>query len=140
MGLVIDTSALVTIERSSAPAPWEATLSSLGDEPAVVPAAVYAELLTGILLAQRPAQAASRRAKIDALVSIVPIVEFGREIAERWAELFATLTRQGRLIPANDLAVAATAVHLGFGVLVGPHDEQHFRAVPGLRVETLREE
>jgi hypothetical protein len=33
--------------------------------------------------------------------------------------------------------VAATAFHLGFGVLVGPRDEEHFRAVPGLRVEVL---
>ena len=33
------------------------------------------------------------------------------------------------LIPSNDLAVAATAQHLGFGVLVGPLDEHHFRRV-----------
>jgi hypothetical protein len=34
-------------------------------------------------------------------------------------------------------AVAASAVYLGFGVLVGPADEQHFRRVPGLRVVAL---
>jgi hypothetical protein len=34
-------------------------------------------------------------------------------------------------------AVAATAIALGFGVLVGPSDEQQFRVVPGLRVEVL---
>jgi predicted nucleic acid-binding protein len=38
------------------------------------------------------------------------------------------------LIPANDLAVAATALHLEYGVLVGPEDEAHFRRVDGLRV------
>jgi predicted nucleic acid-binding protein len=65
------------------------------------------------------------------------VVDFGVSIAERWAELFTTLTRQGHLIPANDLAVAATAIHLGFGVVVGPQDEAHFRLVPGLRVERL---
>ncbi len=26
---------------------------------------------------------------------------------------------------------------LGFGVVVGPQDEAHFRSVPGLRVERL---
>ncbi len=46
-------------------------------------------------------------------------------------------SRQGRLIPANDLAVAATAFHLGYGVLVGPRDEAHFRRVQGLHVVTL---
>lgn len=135
MGLIIDTSALVAVERSSSA--WEDALFTMADEPAAVPAIVYAELLAGVQLADSPARAATRRAKIDALISRVPIVEFGPEVAERWADLFATLTRQGRLIPANDLAVAATATHLGFGVLVGPRDEAHFRAVPGLRVETV---
>ena len=67
----------------------------------------------------------------------MPIVEFGAELAEPWATPFVALSRKGRLIPANDLAVAATAVHLGFGVLVGPDDEAHFRAVPHLRVQAL---
>jgi len=135
MGLVIDTSALISLERSQTN--WEHSLASIGDEAAVIPAIVYAELFTGVLLADAPARAARRRAKLDALVSSIPIVEFGRNAAERWAELFAELTRRGRRIPANDLAVAATALELGFGVLVGPGDEQHFRAVEGLRVETL---
>ncbi len=135
MGLVIDTSALIAVERSSIT--WADALSTIGDEPAALPAIVYAELLAGVRLAETSARAASRRSKIDALISRVPIVEFGPEAAERWADLFAALSREGRLIPANDLAVAATAFHLGFGVLVGPHDEAHFRAAPVLRVETL---
>jgi len=38
---------------------------------------------------------------------------------------------------AESPPVAATALHLNFGVLVGPRDEAHFREVPGLRVELL---
>ena len=135
MGLVIDTSTLVAAARASAAR--ETTLSTLGNEPAALPAIVCAELLTGVRLARSTASAARRRARIDALIAKVLVVEFGLPIAERWAELFATLSRRGRLIPANDLAVAATALHLGFGVLVGPQDEAHFRSVPGLRVERL---
>jgi predicted nucleic acid-binding protein len=135
VGLVIDTSALVALERSTAP--WEQALSSISDEPVVLPAIVYAELMVGVHLADTPSRATTRRAKINALLARVPTVEFGREIAQRWAELFAMLSREGRLIPANDLAVAATAFHLGFGVLVGPQDEAHFRKVSGLRVEAL---
>ena len=70
-------------------------------------------------------------------MALAPIVEFGREIAERWAVLVAALHRAGRLIPGNDLAVAATALELGFGVLVWSADERHFRTVPDLRVEVL---
>lgn len=135
MGLVVDTSALVSLERSEKS--WETSLASFGNEAAVIPAIVYADLVTGVLLADTPARAANRRAKLDALVSILPIVEFGRGAAERWAELFAAQTRSGRRLPANDMTVAATALELGFGVLVGPKDERHFRAVGGLRVETV---
>jgi len=135
VGLVIDTSALVALERAATP--WIEGLPD--DEPAAVPAIVYAELLVGVRLAEHPRRAAARRAKIDALVSAVPIVPFGATVAERWADLFAGLSRDGRLIPSNDLAVAATALELGYGVLVGPRDEGHFRQVPGLRIVVLPE-
>jgi tRNA(fMet)-specific endonuclease VapC len=133
MGLVIDTSALVALERSDSS--WSRGLPA--DEPASVPAIVYAELLVGVHLADHPRRAAGRRAKIEALLAVAPVVEFGPAVAERWADLYARLSRDGQLIPANDLAVAATALELGFGVLVGPHDEAHFRQVPGLRVVVL---
>jgi predicted nucleic acid-binding protein len=136
MGLVIDTSALVALERLSAE--WDETLPVGGTEPGVVPAIVYAELLAGVELAATSEQASYRRSKIEALALRLPVVEFGMEAAQKWAVLFGLLHRQGRLIPANDLAVAATALHLGFGVLVGPEDESHFRRVPDLRVELLR--
>lgn len=135
MGLVIDTSALVALERGREG--WERALSTLGDEPVAVPAIVCAELTVGVLLAATASRAATRRAKIRALVANAPVVDFTEPIAERWAQLFVDLIRAGQLIPSNDLAVAATALHLGFGVLVGPRDEAHFRRVPELRVERL---
>jgi predicted nucleic acid-binding protein len=49
----------------------------------MLPAIVYAELLVGVRLADTPTRAASRRAKIGALLTRVPIVPFGPEIAER---------------------------------------------------------
>jgi predicted nucleic acid-binding protein len=113
-------------------------LAEAGAEPAALPAIVYAELVSGVLLADTPARAAGRREIIEAIVNAVPLVEFGREIADRWARLFAALNARGRLIPSNDLAVAATALELGYGVLVGPRDEKHFRSVPELRVVTLK--
>lgn len=137
MGLLIDTSALVAVERSALD--WDAALGLDEGEPVALPAVVYAELLVGVELADSPRRAAERRSRIDALASVVGIVDFGPGIAEEWARLFAALSREGgALIPANDLAVAATALHLGYGVLVGPADEAHFRRVPGLRVETVR--
>ena len=140
MGVVIDTSALVAAERAARERPskdagmWDRLVGEIATEPAVLPAVVYAELLVGVRLAGNARRAATRRAKIDALVLRVPIVDFDAAIAGEWARLFATLSRRGGLIPSNDLAVAATARHLGFSVLVGPDDERHFRRVPGLQV------
>ena len=136
MGLLIDTSAVIALERGATS--WEAVLEGLGNEPVAVPAIVYAELLAGVQLANTPARAAARKAKIEAVVTRAPIVEFEAGAAAQWAAVFAQLHQTGSLIPSNDLAVAATALHLGFGVIVGPADEGHFRRVPELRVEVLR--
>lgn len=134
MGLVIDTSALVVLERSAGN--WSDRLQA--EEAAFVPAIVYAELLVGVHLADGQRRAAARRAKIEAMVAMAPIVDFDPAAAERWAALYAQLSREGRMIPANDLIVAATALELDCGVLVGPEDEAHFRQIPGLRVVVLR--
>lgn len=135
MGLVVDTSALVAVERAGTQ--WGALASALGDEPLALPAVVYAETLVGVFLADTVERADRRRARLDALAERVPIVEFDRQIAGVWADVFARLSRSGTMIPANDLAVAATALHLDYGVCVGSGDEKHFRAVPGLRVVVL---
>lgn len=132
MGLVIDTSALVAVERG-------AGSGSLmrSDETVAVPAIVLAELLVGVRMADTTERAAARQRKVDSLLDRVAVIPFDRFVAERWAELFAQLRRTGTPIPSNDLCVAATALYLDFGVLVGPGDEEHFRRVPELRVEVL---
>ena len=143
MGVVVDTSALAAAERrresdaSGVQLTWSGLLGRLARERAVLPAVVYAELLVGVHLANRATRAAARRARVDALTARVPIVDFDAAIARQWARVFAELRRAGEPIPANDLAVAATALHLGFTVLVGPSGERHFRRVPVLSVERL---
>ncbi len=136
MGVVLDTSALVCLERSGAD--LDQALGAEAAEIALVPAIVYAELLVGVRLADTAARTAGRRARIEALVARCPVIDFARAIAERWADLLAELSRQGTLIPANDLAVAATALHLDLAVLIGPQHEQHFRRVEKLRCKVLR--
>lgn len=116
---------------------WNRLLGRLADESAMLPAAVYAELLVGIHVAGTEAQAAMRRARIDALVARIPVIDLNVSIARHSARAFAKLRRSGEPILANDLAVAATALHLDFPVLVGPSGEAHFRRVAGLVVEQL---
>jgi predicted nucleic acid-binding protein len=135
VGLVINTSAIIALERAGAS--WEDTIAEHSEEPVAVPAIVYGELLVGVALARNRKQASRRRDRIDGLVAVTGIVEFDEAVARHWAELFGLLSRRGRMIPSNDLAVAATARHLEYGVLVGPEDERHFREVPNLTVVPL---
>jgi len=136
VGLVLDTSAFVALERAGAS--LSDILAPLAEEEVAIPAIVLAELLAGVRLAGDRRRATRRQAKIDAILALAPVVDFGAEIAESWADLFAVLERQGNRIPANDLAVAATATWLGSAVLVGPDDEEHFRRVEGLEVVVLK--
>lgn len=141
MGLVIDTSALVDVERgwpaTNQEQEWQRRLDALASEPVVLPPIVLAEMWAGAALADTPARAAARRARIEAIAAHVPLAEFDAGTAEVWGRMFGELSRLGALIPANDLTVAATARQLDYGVLVGAADERHFRKVPGLRVELV---
>lgn len=134
MGLVLDTSALVALERSGV---GESALQLPSEEIYAMPAVVWAEALIGVRLAKNAARAARRLARLQAVRNITGIEDFTPLVAEHYADIFAELTSKGRLIPQNDLAVAATARSMGFGVLVGTADEEHFRQVKDLFVRVL---
>lgn len=134
MGYVIDTSALVAIERS----PSAGAITLPEDDVAVVPAVVVAEILVGVRLADSETRAARRRRKLDRLLENHRCVPFDAMTAEAYADIHAELSRAGSLIPTNDMAVAATARRCDHAVLVGPDDEDHFRRIAGLRVVVLR--
>lgn len=134
MGLILDTSAVVAWERSASKGHC---LALAREVELAMPAIVWAEALTGVRLARTATQAAQRRARLEILRNLMGIEPFTPAMAEHYADIFAELSGKGRLIPQNDIAVAATARCLSFGVLVGPNDESHFREVSGLDVRVL---
>jgi predicted nucleic acid-binding protein len=135
MGLVIDTSALIEFERALADG---RELRFDRDEMAVIPAIVWAEGLVGVQLARGRREAKKRLERLELLGAKASVVPFTADTARHYAAIFASLSARGRLIPVNDMSVSATALELGFGVLVGPEDEVHFRQVEGLKVSVLR--
>jgi tRNA(fMet)-specific endonuclease VapC len=135
VGLVVDTSAVVDLERANTP--LVDALDELGREPTGLPAIVLAELLVGAQLAPDASAASRRRGKLESIRARVPVIDFTAAAAECWAELRVGLVRAGTPIPSNDLCVAATALVLDWEVLVGHRDEAHFRRVPGLGVRML---
>ena len=89
-------------------------------------------------LAHGTTQAAARRGRVDALSARAPIVDFNGAIAQQGARVFVEPSHPGEPIPAINLTVAATALHLVFTVLMGPSGERHFRRVAGLDVVELQ--
>jgi len=142
VGLVIDTSALIDVERSnttSAPLEvWQTLLQTVASEAMALPMIVVAELWAGVAMANSPQRADRRRRQIEAMLINLPLADFDAQTAEVSGYLFAELTRRGTMIPSNDLTIAATARRLDFGVLVGAAGERHFRKVPNLRVEVVK--
>ena len=137
MAIVLDTSALVELERSldrgTPPV-------SLGEETVIVPAIVWAEALIGARLAGSAQRAARRRAHLEAIRLQTEIEAFTPEIAEHYADIYSELSQAGSLIPQNDIAVAATCRSIDCAVLVGPNDEEHFRRVQNLDVYVVSAE
>ena len=134
MGLVLDTSALIELERALAagqPSSWP------WDDEIALPAIVWAEALIGVRMASSAVRAARRRAHLEAIRMQTGVEPFSAAMAEHYADIYAELAAQGTLIPQNDLAVAATARELQFGILVGPDDEAHFRRVQGVSVKVI---
>lgn len=134
MGLILDTSALVAIERSFASTE---NVKLDPDEVYALPAVVWAEALIGVRMAADATLASRRLARLEAIRRLTGVEDFTDVIAEHYADIFTELRKSGSLIPQNDIAVAATARFMKFRVLVGPQDEPHFRKVPGLDVKVL---
>ena len=103
----------------------------------VIPVVVWAEALIGVLLADLSLRTARRRAHLEVILQHAAIESFTTDIAAHYADIYAELSGHGFLIPKNDIAVAATCRSLGFGVLVGPRDEERFRRVQDLAVTVI---
>ncbi len=136
MGIVLDTSAIVDIERGGLD--LKASFPPTGGG-VYLPAIVLAELWIGVELASNDDVRKSRMGKIRSLMEATTPIPFGEEMASTYARLHVALRKGGKQIPSNDLAVASTAIHFGHDVLVGVSDEAHFRSVPGLKVLVLGE-
>lgn len=98
-------------------------------EQLLVSTVVLAELLSGFACGAREAQNREElRLFLDC--SRVAIKEAGLATADAYALIYATLRRQGRPIPTNDLWIAASCVEYG-AVLFSL--DAHFDQVAGLR-------
>jgi len=74
-------------------------------------------------------------ARLETFAQRVAVLHNDEEIAKRYGEIKARLTARGKLIPENDIWIAATAVQYDLTLL---SRDIHFRAVDQLRTEAAR--
>ncbi|MCI5146343.1 MAG: type II toxin-antitoxin system VapC family toxin [Candidatus Electrothrix sp. AR3] len=127
MGLILDMNVFIHSERSGGSidfSQWE----EYGD--VYISAVTASELLVGVHYAKTDAQRTRRSAFVEAVLARVPVLSFATEEARIHAGLFAALSRQGQMIGAHDLMIAATAIKHNCAVLT--ENIRDFERVPGL--------
>jgi len=127
MGLMLDTNVFIYSERSGNPidfSKWE----DYGN--VYISAVTVSELLVGVHLANSDARTTRRSAFVESVLAKIPVLNFNTKEARVHAGLFATLTRQGQIIGAHDLIIAATAIVHNCAVLT--ENIKEFARVPGL--------
>ena len=132
MARLIDTSAIVSLERQKLPI--SALAKTLGDDPIGIASITASELLAGSYRASAERQRQQRLDFIEFILTAVPVLSFDLAAARTHARITHELTRGGRSIGTHDLLIAATALTLGYGVVT--HNVRHFDRIEGLSVYT----
>ncbi len=127
MGLMLDTNVFIYSERSDESidfSKWE----EYGD--VYISAITVSELLVGVHYANSDARKTRRSAFVESVIAKMPVLSFSTEEARVHAGIFASLAKQGQMIGAHDLIIAATAIVHNCAVLTENLSE--FERVPGL--------
>ena len=90
------------------------------------------ELLMGVHRADSETRRKRRSEFVEAVLARVSVLDFTTAVARRHAGLYAELARQGKLIGAHDMIIAATALHHRLSLLTDNVAE--FSRVPDLSV------
>ncbi len=137
MGLVLDSSVLITSERQRDPI--GRVLAKLqadhGETEVVISAITVVELEHGLHRAESLSQVERRRAYLDKIFTAIPVEPISKEIGQLVGRIDAEARRRGEAIPFADLLIGGTALHLGYGIVT--LNPRHFRMIPGLRVLSL---
>jgi tRNA(fMet)-specific endonuclease VapC len=95
-----------------------------------VPAVVAYELEVGTLRSRNPA---ARRRELNRLLTVLTVLPFDRQAADRAARVRVDLERKGAQIGPLDTLIAGTV--LAHGATLITHNTAEFARIPGLQVE-----
>lgn len=103
---------------------------------AAVPAVVVAEYLHGVLLTPDPNRAEQQRTFLRETLSLAPVIDYTRDVADEHAALLAHVQRAGTPRGAHDLIIAATARAVDRIVLT-TDSQAHFDDLPNVRAHLV---
>ncbi len=137
MGLILDSSALVAVERSGKnPRQMLADISDkVGDTDVAISVVTLIELAHGAARADTPERKTKRQQFIQELLTVLPIHPVTASVALRTGQIDGENQARGTRIPLSDLLIGVTALELGYSVAT--INVRHFRLVPGLLVVQL---
>ena len=115
MGVIFDTSVLVSAERGSLA--LEKLVMGRENEPFGISVVTVSELLHGVHRADSEKRRLVRSAFVEKVIQTFPLHPFDLSAARMYAKIWANLARKGITIGAHDLMIASTALALGFSVV-----------------------
>lgn len=129
--LILDTGVLIAGVRG------RVDVGVLADaDDVVIPAVAVAEYLAGVVLDKDLGRAAAQRAFLDDVLSVVPVHEYDRDVAEHHAALLAHVRASGHRRGAHDLMIAATA-RAADRIVLTTDERARFGDLPGVSVRIV---
>ncbi len=128
MGVIFDTSVLITLERGLHEI--EKLVGGRESEPFGISVITVSELLHGVHRADSEKRRLTRGAFVEKIIQTFPIYPFDLNAARIYAKLWSNIAKKGMTIGAHDLMIASTAIALGFSVITADvHDYSRIKEV-----------
>jgi len=137
MGLILDSSVLITAERAGQNARQilEAISSTAGNAEIGISVVTLIELAHGAARADTPQRKAKRQQFVQELLVALPVYPVTAAIALRTGQMDGENQAKGVRLPLSDLLIGATALELGYSIATG--NFRHFEMISGLTVVRL---
>jgi predicted nucleic acid-binding protein len=134
MGLILDSSVLITAERQgqNARQMLAAISSQVGNTEIALSVVTLIELAHGATRADTPQREAKRQLFIQELLTALPIHPVTVSVALRTGQIDGENQAKGVRLPLSDLLIGVTALEMGYSVATG--NLRHFQLIPGLSV------
>lgn len=131
MGVILDTSVLIDIERGKLNI--ENFIKGRENERFGISVITISELLHGVHRADSEKRRLKREAYVEKIIETFPIYYFDLSAARIYARVWANLAKKGVNVGSHDLMIASTAISISFSVLTS--DVRDYGKIKGLTVE-----